>query len=334
MGVTIIVGGQYGSEGKGKVALHFAQKQQASISVRVGGNNSGHTAYKDNKKYVLRTLPTAVLGNDVHAVIPSGGYFSVENLFYEMQETNCQNVAIDPMSVVITQQFQERELNLGLIESIGSTGSGTGAAIAQRLGRLEQVTFAKDIPELQPYLKETKSLLRQALDRGEEIILEGTQGYGLSLLHSPHYPYVTSRDTTAAGFLSETGLSPFDVTKIILVIRAFPIRVGGNSGPLPHEISWDFLTKESGSNTDLSEYTSVTGKLRRVAHFDPEIVKQAISVNQPSKIILNHMDYVDRTLYERKELTEKAGIFLQNIETAIERKIDFIGVSPLDCLER
>lgn len=118
MGVPIIVGGQYGSEGKGKVALHFAQKKQASISVQVGSNNSGHTAYKDNKKYILRTLPTAVLGSDVQAVIPSGAYFSAEDLFHEMQETNCQNVAIDPMSVVITQQFQEKELNLGLIESI------------------------------------------------------------------------------------------------------------------------------------------------------------------------------------------------------------------------
>ena len=91
-------------------------------------------------------------------------------------------------------------------------------------------------------------LLRQHLDAGERLVLEGTQGFGLSLVHSSYYPFVTSRDTTAAAFVSEAGFSPLDVDEIVLVIRAFPIRVGGNSGPLPNEIDWHTLSTESGSD--------------------------------------------------------------------------------------
>ena len=91
--------------------------------------------------------------------------------------------------------------------------------------------------------------MREHLEAGQRIIIEGTQGFGLSLLHSKYYPFVTSRDTTAAAFVSEAGLSPLDVDDIVLVLRAFPIRVGGNSGPLPNEIDWDTVTSESGQQT-------------------------------------------------------------------------------------
>ncbi len=82
------------------------------------------------------------------------------------------------------------------------------------------------------------------------------------------YPYVTSRDTSAAAILSECGLSPFDVENIVMVIRAFPIRVSGDSGELPNEINWDILRDELGTINNMTEYTSCTNRVRRVARFD------------------------------------------------------------------
>lgn len=50
MSVTIVFGGQFGSEGKGKVAHYFAKKEKADYCIRVGGSNSGHTVYRDGQK--------------------------------------------------------------------------------------------------------------------------------------------------------------------------------------------------------------------------------------------------------------------------------------------
>ena len=64
---------------------------------------------------------------------------------------------------------------------------------------------AEEVPELQPYLKDTGSEVRQLLDAGKRVVVEGTQGFGLSLLHGGFWPKATSRDTTAAAFLAERG---------------------------------------------------------------------------------------------------------------------------------
>src|ERR1700733_2776941 len=149
-------------------------------------------------------------------------------------------------------------------------------------------------PELEPYLAPVRPLLREMLDDGEHIVIEGTQGFGLSLLHSPHFPKATSRDTSAAAALAETGLSPLDVQDVVLVLRSFPIRVAGDSGPFgAPEITWQQIALEGGHQRPLVEYTSVTKKLRRVARFDSQIVREAIIANNPSMIVLNHLDYVD-----------------------------------------
>ena len=170
--------------------------------------------------------------------------------------------------------------------------------------------------------------MRNALSHGENLVVEGTQGYGLSLLHSEFYPFVTSRDTTAASFISEAGVSPLDVKNVVMVIRAFPIRVMGNSGPLENEISWNELNYSSGAKIDLTERTSVTGKIRRVAEFDATIVNEAIRVNNPNKIVLNHVDYVDRSIFTKTTLSEKSRAFLEGIASQIDGEIDFVGTGP------
>lgn len=321
MPVSIIAGGQFGSEGKGKVAAIFSENMHASIVIRCGGSNSGHTVYsKTGQKFIFRQLPTACIQPGVKSMLASGSYIDVDVLINEINISDIkpENLCIDPKAVIIDHNCIKAEEVNRLRSEIGSTGSGTGQAVAQRVSREKKLTFAKDIKVLQPYLCDTQYILEQALRQGERIIIEGTQGYGLSVLHSDYYPYVTSRDTTAAGFISECGISPLDVDDIILVIRSFPIRVSGNSGPLSSEIDWETVSSESGSDISIKEFTSVTNKLRRVGRFDSELVKKAIQINKPSRIVLNHVDYI--------ALDQRLS-FISEIERQLDKKIDYVGES-------
>ncbi len=332
MPVTVVVGGQFGSEGKGKVAHEFAKMQSASIAVRVGGANSGHTVVEpDGKTHVFRHLPSASIVPGVISVIGPGAYIDAEVLVSEIERYGIEpgKLVIHPNAVLISNAHKEIERSTGLTSRIGSTGSGTGAAVIGRISREAGLEFAEHDPRLEKFVGDTQQLMRNRLKNGERIVVEGTQGFGLSLLHSHYYPHITSRDTTAAGFISEAGLSPLDVDDIVMVIRAFPIRVAGNSGPLPLETTWEELSERSDSPFPLSEKTTVTQKVRRVADFSPNIVAQAIAVNMPTKIVMNHVDYVHPMCTNDKNLSEMARRFVFDAESKIQRPIDFIGVSPV-----
>jgi len=328
MPVSIVIGGQFGSEGKGKVSYYFAQKLGAAAVVRVGGTNSGHTVIgKDGKEFVFRTLPTAAIDDKITCILPSGSYIDTDILRSEIGKSSVlpENLKIDPHAVIIDQSMIDEERKSALREEISSTLSGTGAAVIRRLRRIEKFTFAKACAELTPYITDTKTLMRNFLDNKKHIIIEGTQGFGLSPINSTYYPYCTSRDTTAAGFLMETGLSPFDVENVIMVIRAHPIRVSGESGPLPNETKWENIKHSSGAEIDLTEYTSATKRIRRVAEFDSEVVNAAIQVNKPNIIVLNHVDYIDYSCHNLDTIPDTVEAFVKNISIEINRDIDYIG---------
>lgn len=178
---------------------------------------------------------------------------------------------------------------------------------------------------LRPYVSDSVALLRDFLQQEKRVVVEGTQGFGLSLLHSPHYPYVTTRDTSGAGALSEAGLSPLDADDVTMVIRSFPIRVAGESGPFDaEELDWETIGREAGLDEPPREFTSVTKRLRRVARFDPVIVAKAIQVNRPSRLVLNHLDYVDGACASG-EISAKARAFVGEIERALRRSVDLVG---------
>lgn len=295
--IDIVVGGQFGSEGKGKVAYFLCKKSTHKCVVRVGGSNSGHTA----DGVILRHLPVSALMGGL-SIIGAGSYIDLKVLLSEIR-THQPKLLVDENATII----DSTEPN-SLLENIGSTLSGTGSAVQKRVSR-QGATLAKDVPALKEYTVHGEFILDTISGLGG-CIIEGTQGFGLSLLHSPYYPYVTSRDTTASAFASELGVSPKLVNDIILVIRAYPIRVCGNSGLLKHETDWSTIGIQA-------EYTSVTKKVRRVGLFDPDIVRLAIKYNTPTHVVLNHLDYVD--IYRRNE-------FIKNIERTINRKIEFVGL--------
>jgi len=182
------------------------------------------------------------------------------------------------------------------------------------------------VPDLAQYISDGGSVIDDALKRGSRVLIEGTQGFALSPIHGAAWPQCTSRDTTAAAFLSEAGVSPIHVDEVVLVLRCHPIRVAGNSGPLPRETTWSEIANAAGAPHDLSEFTSVTHKLRRVAQFDSEVVKAAIRANQPTKVVLNHLDYVD---WEARDgLTPNALSFVRSVEAEIGRIVDWVGLGP------
>jgi adenylosuccinate synthase len=91
--------------------------------------------------------------------------------------------------------------------------------------------------------------LEKAFVRGERVLLEGTQGTTLGLHHG-RYPWVTSRETTVAGCLADSGIAATRVRRVVMVFRTYPIRVGGPSGKMELPITYQEVAARSGLNED------------------------------------------------------------------------------------
>lgn len=343
MPVSVVIGGQFGSEGKGKTALEIVRRNTAPIiAIRVGGPNSGHTAYaRCGERYVLRQLPAACVDRNVDVVLPAGGYIDVDVLEAEIDELDYprDRIRISEHARLVVREHREWEKEAKLVARIGSTGSGVGGAVLASVARGAlnigvKTRMAGDEFRLKKYVDRSLSeRLRDHLSDGRRIVVEGTQGFGLSLSESGYWPKVTSRCTTAAGALAEAGLSPMDVDDVTMVIRSFPIRVAGDSGPLRNETSWNAIARARGLKRTIREFTSVTGIERRVGEFDADVVKEALRFNAPSRIVLNHLDYVgDKEDLRNRE--SKVRQFIEHVERTIRRKVNWLGFSGLGFCSR
>lgn len=333
MPLTVIVGGQFGSEGKGKVTSHLALRDNVDIVVRCGGPNSGHTVDVAGQRYELRSLPVGFINPGARLLLAAGCLINPEILLTEIKSTGTdpRRVGVDHHAGIISPSEGEEEAELRLRDRLGSTLSGTGIGVANRVLRKSDFKLAKDVPELREFLTDVSAEVNEAVDKNGKVLIEGTQGFGLSVYHSPHYPYATSRDTTASGFLSEVGVSPRLVTDVIMAIRTFPIRVAGNSGPLKNEITWEEVRERSGYPTDIREFTTTTKKLRRVGLFDLELVQRAALLNRPTKIALHGADYLswhNKSLRDYQGLTPDAKSFVESLKLSLGKPITLIGTGP------
>jgi len=268
----VVVGGQYGGEGKGKVSAFITQQEGIDTCIRCGGPNSGHSFINDAGQVVLlRQLPTGFIRPSARLLIPAGALVDLEVLKHELDtfKIDPKRVGVDRNAMIIEGSDKERERSLQLRERLSSTLCGVGSAVARRVLRGADVKTAevasKQIPWLEQLLADVSEETNSALDLGKKVLVEGTQGFGLSLYHSKDYPKATSRDTTAASFLSEVGLAPLLVSEVVLVLRTFPIRVAGEqAGPLRHEITWEVLQTESGyrNRNCRNEFTCVPARKR------------------------------------------------------------------------
>jgi adenylosuccinate synthase len=339
MSLWVVVGGQYGSEGKGKVSAFITKQENIDICVRCGGPNSGHSFVDENgKNVVLRQLPTGFVNPRTRLLIPAGALVDPTILKQEIESLGLppERVGIDRKCFIIEEKDREKEQALGLRERLSSTLCGVGAAQSRRVLRGDDASLARvasrEYPWMNQYLTDTSNEVNAALDSEKKVLIEGTQGFGLSLYHSDHYPKTTSRDTTAAGFLSEVGVSPRLVTEIVVVFRTFPIRVAGaQAGPLKDEITWEQLQRESGYPYPIEERTSVTRKIRRVARFDWELATEAAKFNRPTRIAINGLDYFDHAnlgLLHETTLSTNAKKFLHLLRTRTEGPVSYLGVGP------
>jgi adenylosuccinate synthase len=333
MPLTVVVGGQYGGEGKGKIVSHLSVADNVDYVVRCGGPNSGHTVDFDGKRCILRLLPAGFVNPNARLLLAAGALINPDILLQELEhcKVHPSRLGVDFNAGVITEQDEKYEKALDLGKKIGSTLSGVGAAVASRVLRNGSFHLAKDESKLRPFLTCVSSEINLALNKNLRVVVEGTQGFGLSLYHSRFYPFTTSRDTTASAFLSEVGVSPLRATTVIMVLRTFPIRVGGNSGPLANEITWEKLQVLSGYPYNIREFTSVTNRPRRIAFFDLEMVKKATMVNRPTHIALNGLDYIDyrnRGVGNISDLTSPARKFVDRIQKETGIRVTFWGTGP------
>jgi len=339
MSVWVVVGGQYGSEGKGKIAAFITQQEQIDICVRCGGPNSGHCFVDESGVFrALRQIPTGYIRPRTRLLIPSGGLIDLAVLRQELSVLGLgpDRVGIDSRAMVIEQRDREAEQELNLRGRISSTLCGVGSAVSRRVLRGEDVQLARDAAAhetwLKPYLVDASAEINDGIDRGKKVLVEGTQGFGLSLYHSETYPKTTSRDVSTAGAVSECGISPMLVTNIVLVLRTFPIRVAGQqAGPMFEEIDWETIREESGYHHPVREYTTVTGKLRRVGRFDLDLAKRAILINRPTSIALNFLDYIsaeNRDARSVEGLADSTKFFLARMQAQLSIPIAYGGVGP------
>ena len=339
MSLWVVVGGQYGGEGKGKISAFITQQEGIDVCIRCGGPNSGHSFVADDGRTVLlRQLPTGYVRPQTRLLIPAGALIDVDVLKYELDSLGLdgRRVGVDRSAMVIEDSDKSRESQLQLRERLSSTLCGVGSAVARRAMRGADVRlaarFAHEIPWLADLITDVSEEANTAVDRGKKVLVEGTQGFGLSLYHSESYPKATSRDTTAAAFLSEVGLSPQLVTQVVAVFRTFPIRVAGDqAGPLRDEITWEILQTESGFPHPVQEMTTVSKKIRRIGRFDWELAKRATMLNRPSRIAVNGLDYLDyrnRGVLSIEQLTTPGRDFLNRIEQELDTPVGFWGTGP------
>lgn len=342
--VTAVLGAQYGSEGKGVIVGSMANEYQ--VHVRVGSPNAGHTLYWKGDKHVMQSIPCGWINPDATIVIGRGALINTDLLLKEIAHIEQyypdfkERLMIDSKAGILDPKFhtQEGGIHGEMHQRIGSTGEGVGPARVARINRdpsnfymFEDVAISMGLEKCM--YNNTPAYIKMMADSGNNILLEGTQGCALSLLHGP-WPYVTSIDTNAAQILAEIGIAPAYLSNVVLVARTFPIRVAGTSGPMKGETSWEAISERLGYQ--VVERTTVTKKVRRVAEWDDELIWQAIALNAPTSFAITFTDYLDPEIAGISTPIEllaypKVMNFLTEFQEKFNVSISMIGTGGPDC---
>ena len=332
MPCSVIVGAFWGDEGKGKIISYLALKDNLDFCVRTGSVNAAHTVWYEGKKYALHMVPAAFINPKTRLLIAAGANVDVKTFFDEVKLTQVdqKRMGIDQNASIIEQKHSDQDKASAVNKGIGTTGRGVGPALEERVRRTAKL--AKDIPELKPYLADGIMEVNDGLDEGKSVLLEGTQGFMLSLFLGGGYPYVTGRDTGASAIASEAGVGPTRVDDVIIVYKSFMTRVG--AGPLPGEI-----TKEEALKRGWFEVAAGTGRDRRSAPFDFDLAKKTAKINGATQAAMTKLDCIYPSCKgSRKygDLPKEAKDFIKEVETRTGVPIVFIGTGPdaLDLIDR
>jgi adenylosuccinate synthase len=338
--VLALVGAQFGSEGKGVIAKHLAHSYGAHV--RTGGPNAGHTFEHEGRTWVARSLPVGWTNPDAALVIGPGALVDLETLIKEIGVVEragysvLDRLTVDEKAHII-DPVRHRQFEGGTHgtahRQIGSTGEGVGPA---RMAKLARGTFPSDLAWAKArvlgtdyarrlcrfMVTDTTILVNEWINQGTDVLLEGTQGCGLSVTHG-EWPYVTSHDTNAATLAADAGIAP-GLVETVLVARTFPIRVHGNSGPLYQELAWERLGVEP-------ELTTVTKKQRRIGAWDPALVHKAVRLNRPIGMAITFLDYAwseSRGCERWVDLPVEARRWLANLEDQFGTPVMYVTTGP------
>jgi adenylosuccinate synthase len=331
MSCTIVAGGQWGDEAKGKICSYLAMTDQPAIACRAGlGPGAGHTVVFEGKTHKVRQTPSAFINRRTRLLLGAGVLINPAVLLQEVAALGLEDrIGIDPRASIIDPHHVEADRSdHHLSKTIASTGSGHGPCLAARAMRTARL--AGEEPSLRPFLADVPAELNEALDRGKNVQVEGTNGYLLSVLYGT-YPHTVGKDSTASTIAADVGLGPLRVTEVILTFKTFPTRVG--TGPFATE-----MPKDEVQARGFIEFGTVTNRPRRLGHFDFGLAREAARMNHPSDIAATFMDRIDPECRGKTygELSTGARDFLSRVEQACKTRVTFIGTGPdtFDIIDR
>ena len=276
--VDVVIGMQYGDEGKGKIANQMAASGEYDYVIRFnGGGNAGHTIYLNGEKIVTHLVPCGIL-HGIPSVIGNGCVINTQKLFDELAylkglgfDTTLLKIAYN--AHIITQDHIDEDSK---DTTIGTTRTGNGPCYKDKVGRTG--LRAKDVPELEPYLIDMYSLIHSS---PKKFLAEGAQGYWLDVDFGD-YPYVTSSNT-GVGAVLNNGFNFRQVRNVVGVIKCYSTYVGAK-GYQKHDERFEKL-REIGQ-----EYGATTGRPRQIDWLNLDEVNTACQMNGITKLIVNKMD--------------------------------------------
>jgi adenylosuccinate synthase len=287
--MTLLLGGQWGGEGKGAITAFLAATEHPAALVKTGGPNSSHTYGVGGEMWKVRMLPSGCNLTQCAVIFPAGCLLETGTLFAEIDALNFDGtLLIDRQAGLVDERHVAAQRDDPFYDNVGSTRTGTGAASADRCRR--RLHLAESDSRLHPYLSDTAEDLSALLTSRQRILVEGSQGFGLSNYHGP-YPFVTSRDTTAGAVLSQLGLGPRSIGTIVLVLKCFPTRNSHGFAPLVDELTDSQLDNLGAVALETGGGSYQGGdRRRRVGLFDWTVAARAIRANTPDVIALTGLD--------------------------------------------
>jgi adenylosuccinate synthase len=276
----------------------------------------------EGKKYALHMVPAAFVNPKCRLLIAAGANAHVAKFLEEVEVTKVhKRIGIDQNASIIEEKHSAQDKASAVNKGIGTTGWGVGPAIEERVRRTAKL--ARDIPELKPFLADAVTEVNDGIDAGKKVLLEGTQGFMLSLFFGT-YPYVTGRDTGAAAICSEAGVGPTRVNDVLIVYKSFMTRVG--AGPLPGEI-----TKDEAMKRGWFETAAGTGRDRRSAPFDFELARKTAKINGATQAAVTKLDSMFpecRGGRKLDALSADAKKFIREVEDRAGVPVVLIGTGP------
>ena len=336
MPATVVVGTQWGDEGKGKFTDLFARDQHLVVRYQ-GGHNAGHTLVVDGESFKLQLVPSGILYPHITPVIGNGVVVDPRVLIAELDMLESKGVDTSKLRIsgnahLILPYHQEldklTERRLGK-NKVGTTKRGIGPAYADKAARVglrvqdlldpkifrqkldvvlkeKNAIFAKVFnqlpldgdaiadeylnicaPRLAPMIGDSVGVVHDALEAGQNVLLEGAQATFLDLDHGT-YPFVTSSNPIAGGACVGAGIGPRYIDSVVGIAKAYVTRVG--AGPFPTE-----LTDEIGDALiDIGhEYGTNTGRRRRTGWLDAVMLRHSVRLNSLSELAITKLDVFD-----------------------------------------